>query len=320
MLGRAVEAFATCFDREKPDLVVVLGDRFEIMAAALAAVSMRVALAHIEGGHVTQGAIDERYRHAITKLADIHFPALAAQRDRLISLGESPDRIIQSGAIGAALARQAEPLPTDAMMALTGFDPSLRPLTIATFHSETATDMCAEEIVRFIVELIERSRLIFRPPPAYLFTMANIDAGGETINEGLAQIAQARSDDVRIIPSIGGQYLPAVAAAAGVIGNSSSGILEAAAMGIPVVNIGRRQEGRDRYGDVMDCDWNVEEALTLMRIVVSAWAEGRPRPSAREGEGQAPWEVIAEGLIRFNLQTPADKPFCFPAVPDRKPQ
>ena len=317
MMGRAVTAFADCFAVENPDLVVVLGDRFEIMSAALAAVSLRIALVHIEGGHVTQGAIDERYRHAITKLADLHFPALPAQRKRLIAMGEAPERIIASGAIGAAQARQALPLPARDMIAATGFDPRKRPIVVATFHSETATDMRAEDVVSFITELVTRSLAASQPPPAYLFTMANLDPGGAVINRGLEQVARRFPDDVRVTPSIGHSYLRVLASAAGVIGNSSSGILEAAAMDIPVINVGRRQEGRDRYGDVTDCRWTVDDALAGVDSMVTLWAAGERRAPGRSRSDNAPWVVIADGIVDFDTQGSAGKIYMFPSIEDK---
>ncbi|MET2832178.1 UDP-N-acetylglucosamine 2-epimerase [Mesorhizobium shangrilense] len=322
VIGQAVISFADAFERYKPDVVLVLGDRFEILSAALAAVSMRIPLAHLEGGHVTEGAVDERYRNAISKLADIHFPALSVQGERLRSIGEVESRIVTTGPIGASLARRAEPLAAVDMETLTGFNPEHRAILIATIHPETASTMKADQIAdvtRRVVEAVLDLKLSHKgPKPAILFTLANLDPGGDIINKELYALMKRFPEDVHVLPSIGHLYIQALMASAGVMGNSSSGILEACAVGVPVLNIGSRQEGRDRYGPVTDVPWDVAMIVPEIESLLMGFQSRhigdvyQPRGGieARPARSDAPdpWVIIADHVSGLDLATLRSKP------------
>ncbi|MDX8498956.1 UDP-N-acetylglucosamine 2-epimerase [Mesorhizobium sp. VK4C] len=318
VIGQAVISFADAYERHKPDVVLILGDRFEILSAALAAVSMRIPLAHLEGGHVTEGAIDERYRNAISKLADIHFPALPLQGERLRSIGVAESQIVATGPIGAALARRAKPLAPVDMETLTGFNPEHRAILIATVHSETASTTTADQIAgitRRVVETVLDLNLSHKGfKPAFLFTLANLDPGGDVINKELYALMTRFPEDVHVLPSIGRLYIQALMASAGVIGNSSSGILEACAIGVPVLNIGNRQKGRDRYGPVTDVPWDVARIVPEMQKLLTDFNSRQTgslnQKHSQGGRGSAhsgapdPWVIIADHVSSLDLATP----------------
>jgi UDP-N-acetylglucosamine 2-epimerase (non-hydrolysing) len=317
--GRAVEAFADALSAEPLDCVVLLGDRFEIMAAALAATSLGIAVAHIEGGHVTEGAIDERFRHAITKLADLHFVALPIHAQRILALGEDPARIVITGPIGATLARSVTPLSREDMRDLSGFDPGIQPIFLATFHAETV-GIAADKIAAVACDMIERLTAQDVSSPRFLITASNLDPGGDTINAALQALAKRHPAHVRFVPSIGRHYLAALHQVAGVVGNSSSGILEVCALGIPTLNIGTRQNGRDRYGDVQDFDWDAATLAAAVSDVVQTWRQSAARgqskqPTLSQAATSSPWGVIANRLAEIEPERLRIKTFPKVAPP-----
>jgi UDP-hydrolysing UDP-N-acetyl-D-glucosamine 2-epimerase len=296
-MSRALSAFADALERQAPDVVVVLGDRFEIMAAALGAVSLRLPLAHIEGGHVTEGAIDDRFRHAITKLADLHYVALPIHRRRLEALGEDPARIIVTGPLGATLAGTVAPLTRTETLALTGFDPEVAPIIIATFHPETATDTLPRDIVATIRRVVGLTATTQGPVPRFLFTAANLDPGGAEINAGVQSLAAEWPDRVKFVPTIGRDYWRALRTVAGVLGNSSSGILESSALGVPTINVGVRQAGRDRYGMVVELPWDAQQIADAVTRMTARWHNGHHASSGSPvADKSLPWRIIADHL------------------------
>ena len=246
--GDGVTGMADALQRLQPDLVVVPGDRFEILAAATAAMLMGIPVAHLHGGEVTEGAVDESIRHAVSKMSAVHFVSAEPYRRRLIRMGEDPARVHVVGAPGLDHFKRT-PLPSrEEMMASVGLD-AAKPFLLVTYHPATRGDASPLAAVRQLTTALDQFR-----DHQLLITKANADAGGRAINGALEEYASAQQGRVALVASLGTpRYLSAVTHAAALVGNSSSALIEAPAAGTPTVNIGPRQQGRLRAASVIDC-------------------------------------------------------------------
>jgi UDP-hydrolysing UDP-N-acetyl-D-glucosamine 2-epimerase len=303
--GIGLSGLADSFERLQPDIVVLLGDRFETLAAASAAALMRIPLAHIHGGEISEGAVDDALRHAITKLAHLHFVATDEFRRRVIQLGEAPDRVFVVGAPGLDnLARMD--LPDRAELARhVGLDLD-RALFLITYHPATLSDA---DPMSGVEELL--AALMHFPEAALLFTSANADAGGRAINQRLERFVKEHAGRAVLVSSLGQEfYLGALKQAGVVIGNSSSGIIEAPAVNVPTVNIGIRQKGRPRAASVIDCDERRDAIVAAIRrardpAMQSALLRGHP-PYGRPKNAAA--TMLAE-LRKVDLKAILHKQF-----------
>lgn len=247
-MAAGLAGIAEALDRLKPDILVILGDRYEIHAAATAAMIARVPIAHIHGGEATEGAIDEAIRHSVTKMAHLHFVAAEAYRRRVIQLGEAPERVFIVGACGLDNLARLEALDPRGLEAALGF-PLGDGFLLVTYHPAT---LAPEESVRGTKELL--AALDRFPERRVLITGTNADPGGAPIRAMLVDYARERPARVLLRESLGQHlYLNALKAATAVVGNSSSGIIEAPSFGVPTVNLGDRQRGRLRAASVIDC-------------------------------------------------------------------
>jgi UDP-hydrolysing UDP-N-acetyl-D-glucosamine 2-epimerase len=247
-IGLGVIGFADAFARLHPDIVVVLGDRFEILAAVQAALVARVPIAHLHGGETTEGAIDEAIRHCITKMAHLHFVAAEPYRRRVIQLGEEPARVWNVGAPGLEHVRRTPLLDRVALEESINFELGT-PTFLVTYHPATLADRAPADEAGELLRALDRY-----PSARVLFTKTNADTGGRAVNEMIDSYVAAHPDRTRAYTSLGQQrYLSALSQADVVIGNSSSGVIEAPALGVPTVNIGPRQQGRLRATSVIDC-------------------------------------------------------------------
>lgn len=251
-LGTACAGFADAFSELAPDMAVVLGDRFEILGAATAALMARVPLAHLHGGEASEGQIDEQVRHAVTKMAHLHFPAAQAYADRIISMGEDPARVFAVGSLAVETIRNEAVLEWAPIASELGIDPA-RGVLAVTYHPVTLAD---DHGVGPVLALGEALALF--PDMQLVITGVNADPGSSAVAQGMQRLAKAHGTNARgravLVPSLGhARYLALVKAAAAVVGNSSSGIIEAPALGTPTVNIGPRQDGRLRAPSVIDC-------------------------------------------------------------------
>jgi UDP-hydrolysing UDP-N-acetyl-D-glucosamine 2-epimerase len=246
-VGTGTREFARAFRRLRPDVLVVLGDRYELLAACSAAVVMRIPIAHIHGGEATEGVIDDQVRHAVTKMSALHFTAAAAYRRRVIAMGEPPSRVFDFGAPGLEYLRRLRPVPRKELERVVGPAGS-RPFALLTYHPTSAP--AGQDARTIAAALRELKRRGLRT----VATFANADAGGGAINEALEKSARRDPDWVTAVPSLGQKgYLSVLRLAAAVVGNSSSGIIEAPSLRVPTVNIGDRQQGRLRSASVVDC-------------------------------------------------------------------
>ena len=245
-IGLGVIGMADALTRLDPHLVVVLGDRFEILAAAQAAMMLGLPLAHLHGGELTEGAVDDGIRHAITKMAQLHFVAHADYARRVIQLGEQPERVFTVGALGAEAALRTERLDRAVLEADLGL-PLTAPLLLVTYHPATLGRMEPGEAATELVGALDRF-----PQATIILTGVNPDPGHDRVAAVLAAWAAANPARVRLRDSLGQRrYLSVMALADAVVGNSSSGMLEAPAMRVPTVNIGNRQGGRLRLASII---------------------------------------------------------------------
>lgn len=259
-VANALQGFALYFKEEKPDMVVVLGDRTEILGVCTAAMNERVPIAHLHGGEVTEGAVDDCVRHAITKMSYLHFPATEVYRKRIIQLGEEPERVFNVGALGVENILHVPLLSYQEICEQIGI-PKGEDYAVMTFHPVTLENETAREQTEELLRAIEQEKNRF-----YLITMANADAGGDIVNDMLRRFA-AKMKNVKLVASLGMiRYLSAVKYSRFVLGNSSSGIIEAPALGTPTVNIGDRQKGRLMADTIISCAPKKEDIIAAMRL------------------------------------------------------
>ena len=258
-MGVALIGFADCFDRNKPDIVVVLGDRYEMLEAATAAMIARIPIAHIHGGELTEGLIDEAIRHSITKMSHLHFTATDEYRKRVIQLGESPTTVYNVGAFGVENAKTVHLIQRKELEDMLGIQFEF-PTIMVTYHPVTLENATAKKQFEEILNIIDRHKEI-----SVIFTKANADTDGRIINEMIDDYVNLNIDRCKGYTSLGQRkYLSALQYCDAVVGNSSSGIIEVPSFGIPTVNIGDRQRGRVRAESVIDCGndrTQIEEAL-----------------------------------------------------------
>lgn len=261
-IGDAIGLFADYFAETRPDCVLVLGDRYEIFAAATAAAVLRIPLAHISGGDVTAGAADEFFRHSITKMASIHFPSCAAYAARIIRMGEEPRRVFNVGGLGDENIRTMQLLSKEELTRRFSFDFS-RPYLLVTYHPVTLGGDPAEEIKALLAALDRFPQL------GLIFTKANADAGGETINRLLDEYTARRANAVAFTSMGALGYLSAMRYCEAVVGNSSSGVVEAPSFQKPTVNIGDRQKGRLHCRSILDCGTDTDAIERTLRVALS---------------------------------------------------
>ena len=247
-IGLGTIGFADVLTQLEPDVVLVIGDRFETFAAVQAAFVAGICIAHISGGEVTEGALDDSFRHCITKMARYHFVATDDYRQRVIQLGEPPDCVFNVGDPALDNITRSPLLSLQELYARIGLH-NAAPYLLVTFHPTTSKGPSSVQGLEALLEALDRF-----PTYRVVFTKSNADAGGRALNAIIDSYAASRAERVVITPSLGRvQYLSALRHCAAVIGNSSSGIIEAPAMGIPTVNIGTRQRGRLIASSILNC-------------------------------------------------------------------
>ena len=262
-MGQAVTGFATAFESLAPQVIVVLGDRYEILAAASAAAVMCIPVAHLHGGEISAGAVDDAIRHAITKLSHLHFVAADAYRRRVLQMGEAPDHVHLVGGLGVDLALHTPRMDRAAFTAETAFEFGPRNLVV-TFHPVTLDAVQGEAELDALL-----GALATLDATHIAFTLPNADVGNASIRARIEAFVASR-DTAWAFSSLGfRRYLSLVALSDGVVGNSSSGLIEAPALGVGTVNVGRRQDGRLRASSVIDCAPRQVEILAALTRLLS---------------------------------------------------
>lgn len=263
-MGLGTLGFADALARLAPDILVLPGDRFEILAAASAALVLRIPIAHLHGGELSEGAYDDSIRHAVTKLSQWHFVAAAPYRERVVQMGESPDRVFEVGAPGLDQLADMEWLDRGALADSLGLALG-RPLLLVTHHPATLDQ---GEVTRSLDALLGALETV--PEATIVFTYPNADCGGRAMRARLERFVEAAPDRRRLVASLGRQrYLSLLREADVVVGNSSSGLIEAPAVRTATVNVGERQRGRLRAGSVIDAPDNGGAIAAAIRRALS---------------------------------------------------
>lgn len=302
-MGLGLIGFADAYALLRPDLLLVLGDRFEIFAAVSAAHVARIPVAHIHGGELTEGAFDDALRHAITKMSQLHFVAAEPYRNRVIQLGELPGRVFNVGGLGIDAIAHLPLLDRPALEASLGFALGERNLLV-TFHPTT---LCLDDAEAEIKELL--AALAELLDTHLIFTLSNADTQGRALGQ-LVRDFVTRHPHAMASASLGQQrYLSCLAQVDGMVGNSSSGLLEAPAMGKGAINIGVRQRGRLQAASVINCPPQ-RAAITaaLTQLYTSEFQAGLATVVHPYGPPGAS-ERIQQHLHRIDWSTLADKPF-----------
>lgn len=291
-MSRALAGFAEAYDELKPDMLVVLGDRYEILAAATAALIMRIPIAHISGGDVTEGAYDDAIRHSITKMSHLHFPSTEEYRQRVIQLGEQPDRVFNVGATGVENVKKLPLMSQQEVEESIGFKID-RKTILVTYHPVTLGNRTAKDDINdFIAALQEREQL------RVIFTMPNSDTGGQAMVDAINQFVDDNPERAKAYKSLGVRcYLSVMKYCGAVVGNSSSGLVEVPSFGIPTLNIGDRQKGRMAADSVLNCAADKSSILegldTIMSPELCEKAAKTQNPYDRPGTAQTIFNIIS---------------------------
>lgn len=302
-VGLGMIGFADALTELKPDLIVVLGDRFEILAAVAAALFARVPVLHLHGGEVTEGVLDDSIRHAITKMSHVHCVATEDYRQRVIQLGEQPDRVYCVGGLGVDAIKQARLMARGELEAAMDFKFKARNLLI-TFHPAT---LSGESASSQMMELL--AALDGYDDTGLIFTLPNSDAGGRELIAMLQQFVAIHPNS-RVYPSLGQlRYLSCMALCDGVVGNSSSGLLEAPTLKKGTVNIGDRQQGRLQAANVINCRAHRGEiSLALQKLNSHEFQASLSATANPYGDGGASSRIV-EIIRTIKLDGFTQKPF-----------
>ncbi|MEB2802637.1 UDP-N-acetylglucosamine 2-epimerase [Campylobacter upsaliensis] len=246
-LAVAVSAFAEAFETLKPDAVVILGDRYEMLGVASAALMMHIPIIHLCGGELTLGAMDDSIRHSISKMASLHFVSTKAYKKRLMQLGEEKKRIFNVGSLARENVKKLKLLSKKELESELGL--SLKNFLLITYHSETLNLQNTKKEVQILLDFLDTLKDI-----TLIFTKANADENGLLINQALKNYCLKNSHKAKLFDNLGAlKYLSALKHAKAVVGNSSSGICESGFFKTPCINIGDRQKGRIRGDNIIDC-------------------------------------------------------------------
>lgn len=260
-MGLAMIGFADAFARLNPDMVVVLGDRYEIFAAASTAMVSRIPIAHIHGGETTEGAFDEAFRHSITKMSYLHFTSTEEYKNRVIQLGEDPDRVFNVGAIGIESIKTLKLLGKEELEENIEFEFGKKTVMV-TFHPVTLEENTSAEQFGELLLALDKLQ-----DTKFIFTKANSDTDGRIINKMIDDYVNKNKEKSVAFTSMGQlRYLSALQYTDLVIGNSSSGIVEVPSFNIPTINIGDRQKGRTQSDTVINCEPTIDSIIEAINF------------------------------------------------------
>ena len=262
-ISDGIIGFSETYDELSPDLVLILGDRYEILASAISATIANIPIAHLHGGEITQGAQDDVFRHSITKMSHLHFVAAKPYMDRVIQLGENPKSVFCYGGLGVDAIRNTLIMTKEELESELNLDLKKKALLV-TFHPVTLEKLrTREQIMSLLSALSDFSDLTI------VFTMPNADVDGTIISEEIEFFVEKNKNSHYFI-SLGQQkYYSCLQHFSAVIGNSSSGLLEAPSFKIPTINIGSRQDGRLRAKSIIDCKPNTQQILAAIKRALS---------------------------------------------------
>ncbi len=289
-MGLAQISFAESYEELKPDIVVVLGDRYEIFSATSAAMIARIPIAHLHGGETTEGAFDESIRHSITKMAHLHFTATEKYKNRVIQLGEHPNRVFNVGGMGIENIKRLELLTKDEFEKSIDFKLNKKNILV-TFHPVTLENSTAKEQFQELLDAIDELE-----DTNIIFTKANSDTDGRIINQMIDEYVAKNAYKSVGFTSLGQlRYLSALQFVDAMVGNSSSGLAEAPSFKIGTINIGDRQKGRIKANSVIDCLPNKESIKKAFEVLsLKSFKESLKITVNPYGEGCASKKIIEE--------------------------
>ena len=276
IMSKTVLKFTEYFEESKPDVVLLLGDRFETFEVAASCTICRIPVIHIAGGETTQGAIDEVFRHSITKMSYLHLASTEEYKDRIIQLGEDPKRVYNTGALGVENVLNVKTLDKEELSKELNFELD-KPYAVVTFHPVTLENNSAVSQLHELLKVLHKHQEM-----KFIITKANADLSGEKINAELEKFALKNKNCI-VVSSLGTQkYFSAIKGSCMVIGNSSSGIVEVPSFNKPTINIGDRQKGRIQANSVINCkpaEADIEKALNkaikFKKDVINPYGDGK---------------------------------------------
>ncbi len=300
-IGLGVIGFADEFQRADLDMLILLGDRYEALSAAISAMVMRIPIAHLHGGELTEGAIDEGIRHSITKMSYLHFTSTEQYRNRVIQLGENPERVFYVGALGVENIKKINLMTKEELEKSIHFEIDENTVVV-TYHPVTLENNTVEEQFLNLLKVLDRN-----PKIRMIFTKANADTNGRIVNELIDKYTAQNSERACAFMSLGQKrYLSALKYCRIVIGNSSSGIIEAPSFGKPIINIGDRQKGRICADSVINCGYTQQEIQQAMETALTKEFENKAsncrNPYEKENTAANIISVIKDYLLNDKIK------------------
>ena len=277
-MSRGISGFADAFDALQPDLLLILGDRYEMLAVASAALIYKIPIAHLHGGEITEGAFDDAIRHAITKMSHLHFTSTEVYRQRVIQLGEQPDRVFNVGALGVENIMKTDFMTKEDIEQSLNFQMTDK-CFLCTYHPVTLSNMSSETQIMNLLKALDDYQNYH-----IIFTYSNSDTNSQIIIKRIQEYVDRNEGRCMFIPSLGQRrYFSALKYMTAVIGNSSSGIIEVPSFGIPTLDIGDRQKGRIAADSVIHCGYSTEEIKEGITKVVKYTSKKIANPYYKEG-------------------------------------
>lgn len=305
-MGKGLAIYGRLLADLEPHLLMALGDRYESFCAVTAATLLQIPIAHLYGGAVTEGAVDDVLRHAMTKMSHLHFTSCERYRNRIIQMGENPARVWCVGSTGAENVRRLPALPEEEVRRYLGLPESVS-YVVVTYHPVTLEKGEAAEEAEMLLEALSARRDLM-----YVFTGANADTGGNAVNERL-KLRTEKDPRLRFFLSLGTErYIQAVRYSVGVVGNSSSGVGEVPSLGVPVLDIGDRQKGRERSSGVLHCPLEPQALAEALDILLSPSFRERARQARNPLEKNGSSLKIAQTVSTFPLDGILKKHFYEP--------
>lgn len=300
IMARTIVLFSEYFKNNRPDIAVVLGDRYETLAVCIALTNERIPIAHLCGGETTQGAIDECYRHSISKMSYIHFVTNSEHRKRVIQLGEDPDRVYLTGSTAIENIKNLNFISMEEIENSLNLKLSNKPYAIITFHPVTLEENTGCEQCKEIFIALDHFQNM-----NFIFTKSNADNGGSKINKLIDEYVKEKSNIISVASLGMVRYFSLLKNASMVIGNSSSGIIEAPSFKIPTVNIGDRQKGRMQASSIINAEPENQSIINAIKIALSPEFKGKCQNTINPyGDGDASEKIIAilkDSLMHNNI-------------------
>lgn len=304
-MAKAIEVFSEYFENNNYDCLLVDGDRYETFAICIAAVNNHIPVVHCGGGATTGGAMDEYWRHCITKMSYLHFPTMELYRHRIINMGENPNRVFCVGSLGLDNIRLMKMADKPAVERRLGLDLDM-PYALVTFHPVTMENNTAEIQIKELLKACDNCK-----DTKFIFTKANADQDSDVINKLIQEFVDINPQKAVLVSSLGAYYyLSTMKYCEFVLGNSSSGLIEAPSFGVPTINIGDRQKGRVKAESVIDCEPN-DKAISM--AMVQARDEAFKRKCRNvinpNGDGHASEKIISIIREKFSKKLNIEKIF-----------